>query len=66
MKFSSEMYEVTHKDVDNIAIKRNVFRHQSKTKKHIFTTLITTFGAIENTNKVNYIDQVVTLDSLFR
>lgn len=66
MKFSSEMYEVTKKDVDNIAIKRNVFRHQSKTKKHIFTKLITTFGAIENTNKVNYIDQVVTLDSLFK
>ncbi len=32
---------------------------------YLFTTLITTFGVIENANKLNNIDQVVVLDDLF-
>ena len=66
IKFSEEDYLVTKKDIDNISMKKQVFRHHSKTKKHLFTTLITTFGVVENANKINYIDQVVTMEGLFR
>ena len=66
IKFSEEDYLVTKKDIDNITVKKQVFRHHSKTKKHLFTTLITTFGVVENANKINYIDQVVTMEGLFR
>ncbi len=66
IKFSEEDYLVTKKDIDNISIKKQVFRHHSKTKKHLFTTLITTFGVVENANKINYIDQVITMEGLFR
>lgn len=65
IKYSTTQYAVTKKDVDNINIKKTVFQHHTKTKKHLFTTLITTMGLIENSNKINYIDQVVTLDDLF-
>jgi uncharacterized protein len=66
IKFSEEEYVLTKKDVDNINLKKQVFRYHSKTKKHLFTTLITTFGAVENANKVSNIDQVVTMNELFK
>lgn len=66
IKFSEGDYNLTKKDVENINLKKQVFRYHSGTQKHLFTTLITTFGVVENTNKLNYIDQVVTMDGLFR
>ncbi|MEY4937498.1 MAG: hypothetical protein RIS64_3857 [Bacteroidota bacterium] len=66
IKFSSDAYEVTKKDIDNIANKKAVFRHHTKTNKHLFTTLISTFGVVNNSNRINYIDQVVTQDDLFK
>ncbi len=66
IKFSEDDYVLTKKDVDNINLKKQVFRYHSKTKKHLFTTLITTFGVIENAHKINNIDQVVTMEGLFR
>jgi len=66
IKFSVSDYIVTKKDVENIQNKKNVFQYHTKTKKHLFTTLITTLGVIENGNKLNYIDQVLTLEDLFQ
>jgi hypothetical protein len=66
IKFSEGDYNLTKKDADNIHLKKQIFRYHSETKKHLFTTLITTFGVVENTNKINHIDQVVTMDGLFR
>lgn len=65
IKFSSNPYEVTKKDVDNIANKKAVFQHHTKTNKHLFSTLITTFNVVNNSNRINYIDQVITQDELF-
>lgn len=66
IKHSISDYKVTKKDVENIQSKKNVFSYHTKTKKHLFTTLITTMGVIENSNRINYIDQVVTLEDLFQ
>jgi hypothetical protein len=65
MKFSQDIYEVTKQDVDNMATKKSVFRYHTGAKKHLFTTLITTFGVVNNSNRLNYIDQVVIQDDLF-
>ncbi len=65
IKFSIEDYILTKKDVDNIQTKKQVFRYHTKTKKHLFATIITTMGVVENKHKLNVIDQVVTLDELF-
>ena len=65
VKYSINEYTVTKKDVENLERKKGVFRYYSKTKKHIFTSLITTNGVVNNTQKINYIDHVVVLDDLF-
>ena len=65
IKFSDKDYTITKKDIDNISNKKKIFQHHTKTKKHLFTTIITTFGVLENTNKLNYVDQVVVLEDLF-
>jgi uncharacterized protein len=65
IKFSTTDYEVTKKDIDNIENKKKVFVYHTDTKKHVFVTLITTMGAVNNSHKINYIDQVITLDDLF-
>jgi hypothetical protein len=66
IKFSESDYHLTKKEVDNINLKKQVFRYHSGTKKHLFTTLITTFSVIENAHKINNVDQVVTMEGLFR
>jgi hypothetical protein len=65
IKFSSSPYEVTKSDVENMATKKAVFQHHTKTKKHLFMTLIGTFEVVNNSNRINHIDKVVTLDDLF-
>lgn len=65
IKFSVSEYEVTKQDAANFASKKNVFRYHTKTNKHLFLTLITSFGAVANTYRLNDVDQVLTLDDLF-
>jgi len=66
IKHSISDYKVTKKDAENIQNKKRIFNYHTKTKKHIFITLITTMGIVENDHRVNYIDQVVVLDDLFK
>ncbi|MEM6317800.1 MAG: ATP-binding protein [Bacteroidota bacterium] len=65
IRFNTSKYEVTKKDVLNFQNKKTVFKYHTKTNKHLFLTLITTIGVIENSNRLNHVDQVVTLDDLF-
>jgi uncharacterized protein len=65
IKFSSDVYDVTKQEVENIVHKKTVFQYHTKTTKYLFTTLIPTLGAVNNSNRLNYIDQVVTFDDLF-
>jgi len=65
IKFSMDDFIVTKKEVAVIQAKKRVFRYHTKTKKHLFTTIITTMGVVENSHKLNMIDQVVTLEDLF-
>lgn len=65
IKYYNTDYEVTKSDVNNLANKKRVFQYHTKTKKHIFTSLITTFGVINNANRLNHIDHIVTLKDLF-
>ncbi len=65
IKFGNSVYEVKKQDTENFAAKKNVFRYHTKTNKHLFLTLVTTFGAIDNAHKINAVDQVLTMDDLF-
>jgi len=65
IKYSTKSYTVTKRDVENLQNKKTVFAYHTKTKKHIFTTLITTHGVTDNAHRLNHVDQVVTLKDLF-
>jgi len=65
IKFSASEYEVSKKDTEAFSSKKRVFQYHTKTTKHLFLTLITTMGAIENSHKINAVDQVVQQDDLF-
>ena len=66
IKFSNSDYTLTKSGVVNIANKKRVFQYHTKTKKHLFTSLITTFGVTENSHRLNHVDQVVVLEDLFK
>jgi len=64
-KFYNTEYEVASGDAKLLRNKVSIFRQASKTRKHIFLTLITTFGMKSNQHSVGLIDQVITMDDLF-
>lgn len=65
IKFSSTDYALDKSDVTSLENKKRVFQYHTKTKKHLFTTLITSFGVAENVHR-SAIDQVVVMDDLFK
>ena len=65
IKFSQNPYILDKKTAENIRQKHAVFQHNSKTKKHLFTTLITTLGLVENKWTAEIVDQSLTMDDLF-
>ncbi len=64
MKFSIHPFVINKKIAENLANKIDAFRKDSKTKKAIFLTLITTYSI--SSNKYSYLPQnQITLDELF-
>lgn len=66
MKFASSSFTIDKKYAAELASKENVFQQQTRTKKNIFLTMITTYGVKQN----NYYDQrvqdEVVMDDLFK
>jgi len=65
MKYSTTDYELTKTEAAKIENRKKVFRYHTKTKKHLFTTLVTTHGVIDNAHRLNHVDGEVVLDDLF-
>ncbi len=65
VKFSKSEYTFSKSDIKNVENKKQIFQYHTKSKKHIFTSLITTFGVTDNANRLNHVDQVVVLEDLF-
>lgn len=65
IKFYNEKIVLNKSDVEGFRMKKTVFRHHSKYKHHIFLTLITTFGMIDNKYAKEGVDQLVLMDALF-
>ncbi|HFA48988.1 MAG TPA: ATP-binding protein [Bacteroidetes bacterium] len=65
IKFSTGEYIIDKKTAKNIRQKHTVFRYHTKTRKHLFTTFITTFGLVDNNWRKETVDQSVTMDDLF-
>lgn len=65
IKFSNKKFVVTKEYAKILIRKKELFRKKNKTKKALFTTLITPFSAIENANYLNSVEKQISLESLF-
>ncbi len=65
IKFYNEAFTITKSYAKQLHNKRSIFQGVSKTKKHVFLTMITTFGLKENQYS-QAIDNSLTMDVLFR
>lgn len=65
IKFSQHEFVLDKKTTENIRQKKTIFQHNTKNKKHIFTTFITTYGMVDNKWRKESVDQNLTMDDLF-
>jgi uncharacterized protein len=59
IKFSGAPYVLDKAEADKLRMRKAVFRF------HLFTTLITTFDLVENSQSKGLIDQAVGMEALF-
>lgn len=65
IKFHAESYEMDAAYAKELLRKKELFRKRTKTRKALFTTLITTYGATKNSAYLSSVDNQLTLDQLF-
>ncbi len=65
MKYYSAEFEITKDYAQKLRIKRERFKTATETKKHIFITLVTTYGLIHNEHSLGLVEKVISLDDLF-
>ncbi len=65
MKFHNSTFTVTKTYAKELLRKQVLFAEKTKTKKALFTTLITPYGAKENANYLEAVDNQINIDSLF-
>jgi len=65
MKFYDGKLSLTKQNAQTLRKKRELLKNETKTKKHIFITLITTYGLFDSQYSLGLIDHVIRLDHLF-
>jgi uncharacterized protein len=65
IKFHSEEFILTKAIAENLRKKKTIFNYHTQNKKHIFNTIITTYGVFQNDYSLGTIDQVISMDKLF-
>ncbi len=66
MKFYNTKFTIDKKYANDIANKVNLFRLRTKTRKSIFTTMITTYGINHNQYSRQYIQNELIMNDLFQ
>jgi uncharacterized protein len=66
IKFYENEFTIDKKYAVQLENKKHQFKLQTQTKKHLFITLISTHTLQQNANSVGLIDNVITLDKLFK
>lgn len=65
LKFCNDLFTIDKSYAENIKYKKSCFKKQTNTKKSLFTTLITTYGANINQQYLTCVDNQLTVDALF-
>lgn len=66
MKFSNEEYAISKSYASELQDKLNIFKSETKTKKTLFLTMVTTYGTKDNIYKTGLVQNEVTMDDLFK
>lgn len=64
-KFYDGEFRVTSEYAERLNQRKNLFREKTKTRKAIFTTLITPYGVVQDKNYLSAVDNQLTMDALF-
>ncbi|MDD3685644.1 MAG: ATP-binding protein [Bacteroidales bacterium] len=65
IKFSNSEFILDKSYAREIIDKQNTFIAESKTKKSVFVTFITTYGLKKNVHRQQYVQKELTMDALF-
>ncbi len=65
MKYSESEYLITNAYAGELKRKKETFKRETKTKKTVFVTMLTTFGVQQNKYFHGYADNQLTMDALF-
>jgi AAA+ ATPase superfamily predicted ATPase len=65
IKFSTTSFQITKAYAENLNRKLQIFKAQSKTRKTLFLTMITTFGISNLTQHPGLVQKELTMDILF-
>ncbi|MGN7987876.1 AAA family ATPase [Pedobacter sp. 22226] len=65
MKFSNTGFAIDKAYAAELQYKLEIFRQQSKTRKALFLTMVTTYGVKDNMYSIGLVQNEVTMDDLF-
>jgi uncharacterized protein len=65
IKFYNEIWQFDKANAADLREKIAIFKRISKTKKHIFLSVIATFGMRQNAHSLGFVDRILDLDALF-
>jgi uncharacterized protein len=65
MKYSINPFEIDKKYNLDLRNKIGIFRDETKTRKSVFLTMITTFGIKQNMHSLGLIQNSITMNELF-
>jgi len=65
IKFHNKPFVISKSYAENLTNKLHVFEETTKTRKHIFLTMIAAFGITHNEHSLGLVDQILTLEDLF-
>lgn len=66
LKFSHQAFSITKSYHQNLRNKINEFRLETKIRKNVFLTMVTTFGVQENAYSLEVMENELTLNCLFK
>ncbi|MCX3263738.1 hypothetical protein [Pedobacter agri] len=65
MKFSNAEFAIDKTYAGELKNKLDIFSQESKTKKTLFLTIVTTYGTKNNMYSIGLVHNEVTMDDLF-
>lgn len=65
IKFSKSEFTIDNAYAEQLESKKDVFKKETKTKKALFLTFISTFGVVDNTISKRLVQNSITMNSLF-